>query len=102
VESARHLGVILATTQKAAALKYEKESDRVPIVVAKGKGLIAERIMQKASDFGIPLFKNELLADSLLNVNIDEEIPPQLYKAVVEVFVWLAKAEHSEAAKKLH
>jgi flagellar biosynthesis protein len=91
----------LATTPKAAALKYEKEGDRVPIIVAKGKGIIAEKIMQKAGEFGIPLFKNELLADSLLNVNIDEDIPPQLYKAVVEVFVWLAKAENVAASKKL-
>lgn len=83
----------MALTPKAAALKYEKDSDRVPTVVAKGRGMIAEKIIQKASEFDIPLFKNELLADSLLNVNIDEQIPATLYKAVVEVFVWLAKNE---------
>jgi len=89
----------MATTPKAVALKYDQDNDRVPTVIAKGKGLIAERIMQKAGDFGIPLFKNELLADSLLNVNIDEHIPPQLYKAVVEVFVWLSKNEQKLAQK---
>ncbi len=87
-------------TPKAAALKYEKENDKVPIVIAKGKGVIAEKIIAKASEVGIPLFKNELLADSLLNVEIDREIPPALYKAVVEVFVWLAKNEDAASAKK--
>ncbi|HOI83189.1 MAG TPA: EscU/YscU/HrcU family type III secretion system export apparatus switch protein [Campylobacterales bacterium] len=87
-------------TPKAAALKYEKEGDRVPTVVAKGKGIIAEKIIAKASEVGVPLFKNELLADSLLNVEIDREIPPALYKAVVEVFVWLAKNEDTARARK--
>jgi flagellar biosynthesis protein len=88
-------------TLKAAALKYEKEGDKIPTVIAKGKGLVAEKIIAKASEVGVPLFKNALLADSLLNVEIDREIPPALYKAVVEVFVWLAKNEDSARAKKL-
>jgi flagellar biosynthesis protein len=88
-------------TQKAAALKYEKEGDKVPVVVAKGKGLLAQKIMEKASEVGVPLFKNELLADSLLDVEIDRQIPPALYKAVVEVFVWLAKNEDSARSRKL-
>lgn len=87
-------------TPKAAALKYEKEGDKVPTVIAKGKGIIAEKIIAKASEVGVPLFKNELLADSLLNVEIDREIPPALYKAVVEVFVWLAKNEDWAKARK--
>jgi flagellar biosynthesis protein len=87
-------------TPKAAALKYEKEGDKAPTVIAKGKGVIAEKIIAKASEVGIPLFKNELLADSLLNVEIEREIPPALYKAVVEVFVWLAKNEDTASAKK--
>ena len=88
-------------TPKAAALMYEKEGDKVPTVVAKGKGLLAQKIMEKASEVGVPLFKNELLADSLLDVEIDRQIPPTLYKAVVEVFVWLAKNEESARNKKL-
>ena len=89
----------MVITPKAAALKYDEESDRIPAVVAKGKGLVAQRIIEKASEFGVPLFKNDMLADSLLNVDIDEQIPPQLYKAVVEVFVWLGKNEQKLSAK---
>ncbi len=89
----------MANTQKAAALKYDQDSDKIPTVVAKGKGLVAQRIMQKAAEFDIPLFKNELLTDSLLNITIDEQIPPQLYKAVVEVFVWLSNNENKASRK---
>jgi flagellar biosynthesis protein len=87
-------------TPKAVALRYDKESEKVPSVIAKGKGVIAEKIIQKASEFGVPLFKNELLADSLLDVELDREIPPQLYRAVVEVFIWLAKNEDKAKNKK--
>jgi len=49
--------------------------------------------MEKAKEFDIPIFKNEALANSLIGLEVDENIPPELYKAVVEVFVWLNKVE---------
>lgn len=78
---------------KAAALAYNQKTDRAPKVVAKGKGFIAERIIQKAREFDVPLFQNEMLVDSLLATELDTEIPPALYQAVLEVFVWLYKSE---------
>ncbi len=79
--------------KKAVALKYEKNSMNAPKVVAKGKGEIALKILKKAEEFDIPIFKNASLASSLLDVDIEEEVPPKLYKAVVEVFVWLMQSE---------
>jgi flagellar biosynthesis protein len=81
------------TPNKAVALKYEEDGKQAPKVVAKGKGEIAKKILQKANEFDIPIFKNEALANSLLNLDVDEQIPPNLYKAVAEVFVWLMSAE---------
>jgi flagellar biosynthesis protein len=81
------------TPDKAVALKYEEDGKQAPKVVAKGKGELAKKILQKADEFEIPIFKNEALANSLLNLNLDEQIPPNLYKAVAEVFVWLMSAE---------
>ena len=78
---------------KAAALKYKAYEDMAPKVVAKGRGELAERIIQKAKEFDVPLFQNEELADMLLNVEVGEEVPPKLYDAVVEVFIWLYKLE---------
>ena len=79
--------------KKAVALKYEKNSMNAPKVVAKGKGEIALKILKKAEESDIPIFKNASLASSLLDVDIEEEVPPKLYKAVVEVFVWLMQSE---------
>ncbi len=79
--------------KKAVALKYDQEHSSAPKVVAKGKGAIAEKILQKAQEFDVPVFQNEALADSLLNLDLDEQIPPNLYKAIAEVFVWLMKSE---------
>ena len=85
---------------KAVALKYDKDKSAVPKVVAKGKGEIAKKILQKADEFDIPIFKNKDLAETLLKLNIDEQIPPNLYKAVAEVFVWLINTEQKAQLSK--
>lgn len=79
--------------QKAVALAYEQNKQRAPKVIAKGEGFIAEKIIQKAKEYDIPLFQSKALVDSLINLELDEEIPPALYKAVVEVFIWLYQTE---------
>ncbi len=79
--------------KKAAALKYDKLTQNAPKVVAKGKGEIASKIVQKAKEFDVPVFVNKELVESLVNLEIDTEIPPRLYEAVVEVFVWLTKQD---------
>jgi len=88
------------TPNKAVALKYEENGNSAPKVIAKGKGEIAKKILQKADEFDIPIFKNKALAESLLNLNIDEQIPPNLYKAVAEVFVWLMNTEEKAQLSK--
>ncbi len=82
------------TNNKAVALKYKAYEDNAPKVIAKGKGTIAEQIVKKAKDFDVPLFQNEELTNMLLNVEVGENVPPKLYKAVVEVFVWLHNLEN--------
>jgi len=86
--------------KKAVALKYQEDGKSAPKVVAKGKGAIADKIMEKAKEFDVPIFQNKALADSLLNLNLDEQIPPNLYKAVAEVFVWLMKSEKKAQKSK--
>jgi len=81
------------TNTKAVALKYKIYEDLAPKVIAKGKGEIAKKIIEKAKKFDIPLFQNETLVDMLLNVEVNEEVPPKMYEAVVEVFIWLYKLE---------
>jgi len=78
---------------KAVAMKYKAYEDNAPKVIAKGSGEIARKIIEKAKEFDISIFKNEELTNMLMNVEIDEEIPAELYKAVVEIFIWLHKTE---------
>ncbi len=79
--------------KKAVALKYENQRTSAPKVIAKGKGAIAQKIVEKADEYEIPIFQNETLANSLMEIELDEQIPPRLYKAIAEVFVWLMKSE---------
>ncbi len=81
------------TSQKAAALQYNASQDAAPKLLAKGKGLLAQKIIQKAKEFDIPLFANEALVNSLLDMEIESEIPAELYQIVAELFAWLAKQE---------
>jgi flagellar biosynthesis protein len=89
-----------STNTKAVALKYRAYEENAPKVIAKGKGEIAKKIIEKAKEFDVPLFQNEELANMLLNVEVNEEIPPKMYEAVVEVFIWLYKLEERAQLSK--
>lgn len=75
--------------KKAAALKYDRERDRAPKVVAKGKGEVASNIIKIAELNDLPIKKDEDLIELLSKVEIDKEIPTELYVAVAEVFKFI-------------
>jgi flagellar biosynthesis protein len=75
--------------QKAVALKYEMEKDRAPRVVAKGKGLIARKIIEVAEEHNIPLYQDNELTQVLEALDLDTEIPPELFRAVAEVLAFI-------------
>ena len=75
--------------QIAVALLYDKQG--APVVVAKGKGTIGAKIVEIAKANDIPIEENEVLAGALSNVEIGDEIPVELYKAVAEVLVFVLK-----------
>ena len=79
--------------KQAIAMKYKAYENSAPKVIAKGSGEIAKKIIQKAKEYDIAIFQNPELTQMLMNVEVDEEVPPKLYEAVVEVFVWLHKTE---------
>lgn len=86
--------------KKAAALAYEEYKDHAPKVVASGQGIIAEAIINKAKEFNIPLFCNAELVDSLVKMEINSNVPPELYQAVVDVFIWLQRTENKSHISK--
>jgi len=66
----------------AVALRYEKEKDAAPVVTAKGKGLVAEKIISLAKKHDVPVKENALVAYELYKLELNEEIPSELYEAV--------------------
>lgn len=73
----------------AVALHYEKPG--APRVVAKGRGEVGQRIIEAARKNGVPLEQNAGLAEALAQVELDEEIPEALYRAVAEVLVFILR-----------
>jgi len=77
--------------KKAAALRYIPEKDIAPRVVAKGTGYIAEKILSIAREHNIPLRDDPQLVEVLSALDLYQEIPPDLYKAVAEVLAFVYK-----------
>ena len=78
-----------ARNQLAVALHYDKTG--APRVVAKGRGSLGEKIIEVANAHDIPIEENEVLAGALSNVELGDEIPAELYKAVAEVLVFVLR-----------
>lgn len=74
----------------AVALKWDHEG--APVVVAKGRGTVAETIVATAESHGVAVEENPLLAAALAQVELDEEIPEPLYKAVAEVIAFVLRS----------
>ncbi|MBZ7985039.1 FlhB-like flagellar biosynthesis protein [Campylobacter sp. Cr9] len=75
--------------KKALALGYNKEKNNAPKVMATGSGEIAERIIKLANENGIPIKEDEELCEVLSKLELGEEIPPAMYKAVAEIFSFI-------------
>ena len=77
--------------KKAAALRYDKNKEQAPRVVAKGEGESAKNIIKIAQLHNLPIKKDEDLVELLSKIELDKEVPEALYKAVAEIFVFIYK-----------
>ena len=84
--------------QLAVALHYDRTG--APRVIAKGKGTIGAKIIEVARSHDIPIEENEVLAGALSNVEIGDEIPTELYKAVAEVLIFVLKLSGASAVRQ--
>jgi flagellar biosynthesis protein len=75
--------------QIAVALHYDRSG--APRVIAKGRGSIGAKIIEVAKAHDIPIEENEVLAGALSNVELGDEIPAELYKAVAEVLIFVLR-----------
>jgi len=77
--------------EKDASLSYPMSADRAPLVVAKGSGIIAKKIITLARKNGVPVHGDRNLIEILSTIDLYEEIPTELYKAVAEILAYIHK-----------
>ncbi len=77
--------------RKAAALKYQSGTDPAPKLVAKGQGHVADRILALAKEHGIPIHEDRNMVEILSTLDLYEQIPPKMYKAVAEILAFVYK-----------
>ena len=86
--------------KKAVALRYDPVEDAAPVLVAKGKGYLAERIIQLAREHGIYVHDDPILVELLMEVELDEAIPPQLYQVVARVLAMVYRVNRKLAQQR--
>ncbi|MDA8415812.1 MAG: EscU/YscU/HrcU family type III secretion system export apparatus switch protein [Betaproteobacteria bacterium] len=80
----------------AVALAYQNQGQQgAPRVVAKGRGLLAQAIIERARAHGVYVHESEELVGMLMQVELDRHIPPELYRVVAELLAWLYRLESS-------
>ena len=84
--------VVVNPIHYAVAIRYHHETMTAPVVVAKGKNYLALRIRARALEYQIPLIENPPLAQALYkSVDVGQQIPPDLYRAVAEILAYIYK-----------
>lgn len=79
--------------QHAVALSYQRENNDAPKVVAKGSGFVAEKILATGKQHSVPIYKNKTLVSMLMAVELDREIPPELFQVVAEVLAYIYRID---------
>ena len=74
---------------KCLYINYDKDKDAAPRVVAKGRGEVAEKIIETARAYHVPLVEDENLVQVLEALDLETQIPPELYRAVAEVLAFV-------------
>ncbi|MCL2223862.1 MAG: EscU/YscU/HrcU family type III secretion system export apparatus switch protein [Defluviitaleaceae bacterium] len=84
--------------QKAVAVKYDPD-DIAPKLLAKGAGLIAEKILENAQNSDIVIHKDAALVEDLTRMDLGDFIPPELYEAVAQILVFISDLDRQESHK---
>lgn len=74
--------------KQAIALSYDP-SDEAPKIIASGRGILAEKIIEKAKESNVPLHRDDKLAETLSRLEIGDMIPPELYEVVAEILIFV-------------
>lgn len=80
----------------ATALKYNSDEDLAPKLIAKGQGFVAEKILEKASEQDIYIHKDEYLANQLMQLEIQDEIPSELYEVIAQILIFISDLDSNK------
>ncbi|MGG7618835.1 FlhB-like flagellar biosynthesis protein [Robertmurraya sp. GLU-23] len=86
--------------KEAVALSYEATKSEAPKVIAKGKGIVADNILEKAKENNIPIQEDPTLIELLSKLNINDSIPEELYQVVAEVFAFVYRTDKEVGKSK--
>ncbi|OMF36823.1 FhlB domain-containing protein [Paenibacillus sp. FSL H8-0548] len=89
-----------SSIKKAIALKYEPGEKTAPVLIAKGKGHLADLILEKAKENGIPVQEDSSLVEVLSKLDIDQEIPSELYTLVAEILSFVYRSDRKAGEMK--
>ncbi|WP_138493994.1 EscU/YscU/HrcU family type III secretion system export apparatus switch protein [Paenibacillus pinistramenti] len=81
--------------KKAVALKYDPAVSDAPVVAAKGRGYLAQQILDKAEEHGIPVQEDAALVEVLSKLDLDQQIPPELYALVAEILSFIYRSDRA-------
>lgn len=82
-----------SSLKKAVALKYDPQHNEAPVVAAKGSGLLADRILELAREHEIPVQEDPALVEVLSKLDLDRQIPPELYHLVAEILSFIYRSD---------
>lgn len=82
-----------APRRRAAALGYDAAKDAAPRLIAKGQGLVADRILALAREHHVPVHEDAALVDVLSRLDLEEQIPVELYFVVARILAFLARVQ---------
>ncbi|MCB6201376.1 EscU/YscU/HrcU family type III secretion system export apparatus switch protein [Extibacter muris] len=82
--------------KKAVALTYDEDRQAAPVIVASGMGYLAEKIVETAEKSGVPVYEDNSLATLLTQLELGTEIPEELYKAIVDIYIYFLNYKTKE------
>ncbi len=82
--------------RKAVALRYDRQKNQAPEVIASGQGLIAEKILEIAANNRVPFYEHHELVDALTVMPVGSEIPPELFELVAQVLAFVLRLDEKQ------
>lgn len=87
--------------KRAVALKYDSNKNTAPVVVASGSGYVASKVVEIAEKNGVPVYKDDSLAVMLSQLELGSEIPEELFKTIVDIYVYFLNYNPNQSKKDM-